>query len=193
MADVWLSLADSQMPQALAAAIDFVRDVSDMRARTDAVLELVDSPAQAVSAAGLALLDELSDRLDVDRVYESLTEHPSAAVQQRIADVADDGQVYGRALEQFDRRVLLGAFATPRTRAQVRQRWARRADEPGARFDADVLLRLATTGDRREQEWAFDIFARRAAIGRPVRGVTVSAATPPLPDRQVLEAEPWTR
>lgn len=181
---VFVSLAESGMPVAVAAAERYIDSIKDSSALTKAVITVCDSGVGATRAIGLNLIEQQPDRLDLNALLAALTEHTSPDVTAVVARFAAVGLAIKRdALDQFDNRVLKTRRVGRRAKELVMTRLGTSAPEGtvsvGAHQRSDeqriqALIDMARGSSLRDRDWALQQLARLVLDGHPVSGVQVS-------------------
>lgn len=182
---VYVPLAESGMPAAVAAAERYVASIKDRSALTKAVITVCDSGASSTRAVGLRFIESHLDRLDLNALLVALAEHTSPDVT--AAHFAASGiEVKRDALDQFDNRVL----RTRRTGRTAKELVKRRLERPapdaaisiGSNQTVDdrriqSLVDMARGSSLRDRDWALQQLARLALDGHAIPQVQVSTTS----------------
>lgn len=185
MPEVWLTLAQSEVSNARAAARDYVAGLDDGRKFRDAVLACLDSGSPLACDIGLELLRQRLEHSEDRSFWTALAESEDPRLEGLVAElVAAEARIADRVdelvLSGFDRRVLVG-----------RRRYSRTAKElVKARLDAThvdsglatedriaALLALARGQTLKDKEWALEKLAELALNGVAIEGLEVSLVT----------------
>lgn len=184
---VYVPLAESGMPAAVAAAERYVASIKDRSALTKAVITVCDSGASSTRAIGLRFIERHRDRLDLNALLVALAEHTSPDVTAVVAHFAASGIAVKRdALDQFDNRVL----RTRRTGRKAKELVKRRLETPapdaavliGSNQTVDdrriqALVDMARGSSLRDRDWALQQLARLVLDGHPIPQVQVSTTS----------------
>lgn len=184
---VYVPLAESGMPAALAAAERYIASIKDRTGFTKAVITVCDSGAISARAIGLRFIEDQRDRLDLNALLVALVEHTSSDVTAVMANFAASGVAVNRdALDQFDNRIL----RTRRTGRKAKELVKRRletlvpdaATSVGANHTVDdrriqALVDMARGSSLRDRDWALQQLARLALDGHPIPQLQVSATS----------------
>ena len=184
---VFVPLAESGMPSAVAAAERHVASIKGRAELTRAVITLCDSGARAARALGLRFIEKAPDRLDLPAVSTALAEHTSPEVMAVVAGFAADGVAIRRdALDAFDNRVLRTRRAARKARELVKRRLSVQAPPAatsaidGGALDArrlQALVDMARSSSLRDRDWALQQLARLALSGQPIAGLQVDTTS----------------
>lgn len=179
MSAVWLTLAESAQPTAVAAAHDYVAGLTDVGEFRDAVLRCLDNPTPGVRAIGEQLLSERLERSEDPSLWNLLAESDDVRLVTLVASDPRSAQhVDDDVLSGLDRRVLLGGQSR-RAREAVKSRLDDAiADQRSAsRSRIATLLELARGDVHRDREWALAKLAELALAGVAIDGLEVSLVT----------------
>ena len=184
---IFVTLGESGMPAALAAAERYVVSIKDREVLTKSIVTICDSGAAATRAIGLRFIESFGDRLDMNAVIAALTEHSEPDVTALVAKYALSGVAVRRAaLENFDNRVLRTRRVGRQAKELVKNRLAIKQPEGAVSIVIDqerddgriqALLDMARGLSLRDREWALQQLARLVLEGRSVPQVQVSATT----------------
>lgn len=184
---VYVPLAESGMPAAVAAAERYVASIKDRSSLTKAVITVCDSGASSTRAIGLRFIEHHLDRLDLNALLVALAEHTSPDVTAVVAHFAASGFAVKRdALDQFDNRVL----RTRRTGRKAKELVKRRLETPAPEAAGSIgsnqtvddrriqaLVDMARASSLRDRDWALQQLARLALDGYPIPQVQVSTTS----------------
>jgi hypothetical protein len=181
---VYVPLAESGMPAAVAAAERYVASIKDRSALTKAVITFCDSGASSTRAIGLRFIERQRDRLDLNALLVALTEHTSPDVTAVVANFAASGAAFKRdALDQFDNRVLrtrrIGRKAKELVKRRLETLVPDAAVSIGVNQSVDdrriqALVDMARASSLRDRDWALQQLARLALDGHSIPQVKVS-------------------
>jgi hypothetical protein len=184
MEQVFVPLAESGMPAAVAAAERYIASIKDSSALTKAVITVCDSGVGTTRAIGLKLIEREPDRLDLNALLVALTEHTSPDITAVVARFAAVGLAIKRdALDKFDNRVLKTRRVGRKAKELVMNRLGASAPEGtvsvGSHQKSDeqriqALIDMARGSSLRDRDWALQQLARLVLDGHPVSDVQVS-------------------
>jgi hypothetical protein len=184
---VFVPLAESGMPAAIASAERYIGSIKDRSALTKAVITVVDSGLMATRAIGLGLIERHPERLDLNVLMAALAEHTSPDVTATVARFAASGIAIRRdALDQFDNRVLktrrVGRKAKDLVKSRLETLVPKAAVAIGAHQKVDdrriqALVDMARGSTLRDRDWALQQMARLALDGHPIPQVQVSTTS----------------
>jgi len=179
---VWMRLAESGLPLALAAARRYLESITDRRLATQSVLAAIDSSVPTVRDLGLGLLDSRRAYLDATEIWAALVESDDPLVQSRVAEESlMDSWPSTVDLDSFDRRVLVtrrvnrGAKERIKTRLESFERGDLAALIRPARISA--LTELANSLTDRDSEWALHRLALLSLAGVEMEEIQVAITT----------------
>jgi hypothetical protein len=187
IATVFISLAESGMPAAVAAAERFISSIKDQTALTKVVITVCDSGVSATRAIALRLIERHPERLDLNALLLALAEHTSPDVTAVVARFAATGVAIKRdALDQFDIRVL----KTRRVGRKAKELVKSRLEIPGTANAVAInshqkvddsriqaLVDMARGSSLRDRDWALQQLARLALDGHIVPQMQVSTTS----------------
>lgn len=183
MGQLYLPLAESGLPAALAAAERCLLTL-DGPLLTRALIQVCDSGVGPARALGLRLLAARDTACDLPAVLTALAEHTAPEITALVARHALDGTpVHRDALARFDDRVLRtrhgGRAAKNLVKARLGQTLAPDPGQVVALVPPDeerlaTLLGLARGGNQRDREWALQQLARLSLAGHGLAGLQVS-------------------
>jgi len=184
---VFVPLAESGMPAAIASAERYIGSIKDRSELTRAVITVVDSGLMATRAIGLGLIERHPERLDLNALMAALAEHTSPDVTAAVARFAASGIAIRRdALDQFDNRVLktrrVGRKAKDLVKSRLETFVPEAAVAIGAHQKVDdrriqALVDMARGSSLRDRDWALQQLARLALDGHPIPQVQVSTTS----------------
>lgn len=179
--DIWLQLAETQMPM----AIGFVRAHLLTLSREEissAVVLAADSAVESVRDLGLELLDMLRDKIDLQFVYSRLAQSNDPVVRSRVAEEAlVSPWSDGADLVDFDAELLVTLRRTRGARENIKKRFDQNVDAtPGSTFLTEKriqsLISLTRIGNVRDREWALARIAQLSNSGIEIDGVELVVA-----------------
>lgn len=180
---LYLALAESGLPAALAAAERYVSALRDTGARTAAVIALCDSGTRQARSLGLVLIERLSARLDWPALLNALAEHTAPEILALVAERgAAPGVLRRDTRARFEGRVLKTRRAARRAKELVKQRLeadAARTVRPSAHEapQVEALLALARGATLRDRDWALRRLAQLALEGHSIPELSLSSIT----------------
>jgi hypothetical protein len=184
---VYVPLAESGMPAAVAAAERYVASIKDGAEFTKAVITICDSGSAPTRAIGLRFIGQQRDRLDLNALLVALAEHTAPDVTATVADLVASGIAVKRdALERFDDRVLRTRRAGRLAKELVKRRLEKRVPDAAVAIDTkqavddrriQALVDMARGSSLRDRDWALQQLARLALDGHHIPGVRVSTTS----------------
>lgn len=176
---LWLELAETQMPLAVGFARDYLRGLQQEELSSQLLLA-ADSPVIPVRDLALELLDTLRDKIDIPFIYSRLAESPDPIIRGRVAEEAlFSPWSDGNDLVAFDSELLVTLRRTRNARENVM-----------ARFDNEVLhlsdssfvaperiaalISLTRIGNSRDREWALSRLAQLKQAGHEIGAVSLN-------------------
>ena len=180
VAMVWLALAESQVPKAVAAARLYVADLNDGREFRDAVLKCLDSDTASVRDLGADLLAVRMDSSEDREFWTALAESTDSRLEEILAGLTRLAtHVDEVVLSDFDRRVLNSSRRNQRARESVKARLDATHADSGLASPARIatLLELARGQRLADKEWALGKLAELALAGVAIEGLGVSLVT----------------
>ena len=180
---VYVPLAESGMPAAVAAAERYIGSIKDRSVLTKVVITVCDSGVSVTRAIGLRVIERQPQRLDLNALLNALAEHTSPDITTTVARFAASGLTFKRdALDQFDNRVLRTRRAGRKAKELVKSRLAIAVPRDVVSIDAhqdvdhrriQALLDMARGSSLRDRDWALQQLARLALDGHSLPQVQV--------------------
>lgn len=175
--ECWVTLAESLVPNAVAAAMDYVRSLSDPIQFRDAVLRCMNGGAAAVRDAGARMLYERLRQSDDRLLWFTLAESNDSRLKKAVATEAlASSRVDERALTEFDYRVLVDHDTNRGVKELVKARLEKM--HAGSGLDSQervaALVKMARCETLLDREWALQKLTELALAGRTVEGLDVS-------------------
>lgn len=159
LARYWMRLAESGLPNCLAACSEHIASIKDSEKLTEAIMALLDSAADSAKKLGLSFLDAPSSALDLDTIWGNLTESDDAEILARVSEEAlVRGSIPDDRLAAMDRRVLVSRRKSRTAKEAIKQRMDNGSFEL-APERAKALLELARAQNSRDREWAISRLA----------------------------------
>lgn len=181
---VFIPLAESGMPAAVAAAERFIVSIKDRFDFTKAVIALCDSGVRVTRAIGLGLIERQPDRLDLNGLLVALAEHTSPDVSAIVALYAATGIIFKRGvLENFDNRVLKTRRTGRKAKELVKSRLGLSKPEPAILISTQpkanelrvqALFDMARGSSLRDRDWALQQLTSLALDGHPIPQIQIS-------------------
>lgn len=178
--EVWAVLAESGVPQAVAAARNYLVSLTDVDAFRDAV--------QACLASTLPHMRELGEQVLCGRLRQSgdltllvaLGKSDTPRILELVAQRAVDLEpAEGDRLSGFDHRVMAASGGSRRAKEAVKERLDGLTAENGLASPERIntLLEIARGNTLRDREWALRKLAELALAGVEIDGLEVSLVT----------------
>lgn len=184
---VYVALAESGMPAAVAAAERYVASIKDRSELTKAVITICDSGASSTRAIGLQFIERQRVRLDLHALLVALAEHTSPDVTAVVANFASTGIAVKRdALDQFDNRVLRTRRTGRKAKELVKRRLETMVPDDAVSIGVNqtindgriqALVDMARGLSPQDRDWALQQLARLALDGHPIPQVHVSTTS----------------
>lgn len=184
---VFVPLAESGMPAAVATAERYIASIKDRSALTKAIITVCDSGASTTRALGLRFIERQPERLDLNALLVALAEHTSPDITVTVARFAASGIAIKRdALDQFDNRVLRTRRAGRKAKELVKNRLGTMVPDAAVSIGTSqkvddrriqALVDMARGSSLRDRDWALQQLARLALDGHPIPQVQVSTTS----------------
>lgn len=177
---VWLTLAESGLPRALAAARKYTAALKDVGQTRDAILACLDSDDHAVQDIGTQLFQERQTLAMDPQIWAALAKSDDDHAQELVAEAAlTDKLVDERLLSEFDRRVLSDRRPRRRAKELIKKRLekADRATTSVPKERIAGLLTMTRGPVAQDREWALMRLAALALRGVPIEGFEFSLTT----------------
>jgi hypothetical protein len=181
---IFVPLAESGMPAAVAAAQRYIAAIKDRALLTKAVIAVCDSGVGVARTIGLRVIERQPERLDLNALLDALSEHTSPDITATVARFAASGITFKReALDQFDNRVLRTRRTGRNAKELVKSRLAMATLGDAVPIDTrqkiddrrlQALIDMARGSSLRDRDWALQQLARLALEGHSVPQLLVS-------------------
>jgi hypothetical protein len=167
-----LQLFESDLPEAVQEAENHFNSLTEKSdEEQDAVLALIDSPNKVVRAFGLSFLKiRQANFQDRPHILAFLSEHADQTVQETVARQITEKGIATPFVQRFDKEMLRMKNRARKAKEMVKERL-----EQNLQIDAETLLELARSANKREAEWAIEQLTKKALTGEEIAGFVVEA------------------
>jgi len=184
---IFVPLAESGMPAAIAAAERHILSINDRSAFTKAVIAICDSGVRETRVIGMHIVEFESERLDLNALVLAMTEHSAPEITAMVARFAAAGVVIKReALAPFENRVLRTRRCGRKAKELVKKRISTTFPDAAVPIAADpkvddgrltVLISMARGASLRDRDWALQQLACLALQGLSIPQLRLSKTT----------------
>ena len=162
-----LRLMESDLPEAVGEAQAFFNALpTQSDAEWDALLGMIDSPNRQVRIFALAYWKERAEYLGTrPQLLPFLSEHADQSVQEAVAQEIKEKKVQNPFVQRFEKEVL-----RQKNTARKAKNIVKAHIEETLEVDAQTLIELAQSANKREAEWAIVQLTKKALAGEDTAG-----------------------
>ena len=162
-----LRLMESDLPEAMSEAQNYFNTLpTQSDTEWEALLGMIDSPNRQVRIFALAYWKERAAHLGMrPQLLPFLSEHADQAVQEAVAQEIKTQKVQNPFVQRFEKEVL-----RQKNKARKAKEVVKAHIEETLAVDAQTLIELAKSANKREAEWAILQLTKKALAGEDTAG-----------------------